>query len=410
MSKGAHTNPAITWKNGVVALVMLLGFIGPLNIAMWLWGAGAYCPAIPMFAIMENINDKMSKPNPDGGADLIWGTGVCTIYLKPYDEQYDEVESSGNHFGIKVVMHEFIHCLQHGLVSGDADPAVRYDTIDVIVENKCGIPDVYASKTVAAFAALPAEFRLIKKVVVFYACGNGYEYTQAEIEDKVYGAGCPGMSPNQGPWEDLNGFGEGDAEYYSMNTIMPAVVQPWTTPYNGPAEWTQKNTECLQRCGLPGNDKFRIGDLSEKHVEDQMIPALRDGGYDDCRNNCTGELVIKFLLERRPATTVAEILDVWKGAGSVGFGASWETSIGESWQDFSKALERSSSYTNDASSDGSPGQAKGDEYIPEFTPAKIGGLTAALVFVSFCCFVKLVLLVRNVVTAHRANAEPSSAV
>ena len=94
------------------------------------------------------------------------------------------------------------------------------------------------------------------------------------------------MSPNQGPWEDLNGFGEGDAEYYSMNTIMPAVVQPWTTPYNGPAEWTQKNTECLQRCGLPGNDKFRIGDLSEKHVEDQMIPALRDGGYDDCRNNC----------------------------------------------------------------------------------------------------------------------------
>jgi hypothetical protein len=93
MSKGAYTNPAITWKNGVVALVMLLGFIGPLNIAMWLWGAGAYCPAIPMFAIMENINDKMSKPNPDGGADLIWGTGVCTIYLKPYDEQYDEVES-----------------------------------------------------------------------------------------------------------------------------------------------------------------------------------------------------------------------------------------------------------------------------------------------------------------------------
>ena len=66
--------------------------------------------------------------------------------------------------------------------------------------------------------------------------------------------------------------------------------------------------------------------------------------------------------------------------------------------------------SNDASSDGSPGQAKGDEYIPEFTPAKIGGLTAALVFVSFCCFVKLVLLVRNVVTAHRANAEPSSAV
>ena len=141
-----------------------------------------------------------------------------------------------------------------------------------------------------------------------------------------------------------------------------------------------------------------------------MIPALRDGGYDDCRNNCIGELVIKFLLERRPATTVAEILDVWKGAGSVGFGASWETSIGESWQDFSKALERSSSYTNDASSDGSPGQAKGDEYIPEFTPAKIGGLTAALVFVSFCCLAKLVLLVRNVVTAHRANAEPSSAV
>ena len=92
---------------------------------------------------------------------------MCTIYLKPYDEDFDETESEMNDFGVKVVMHEYVHCLQHGLVSGDADPAVRYDDIEVIVENPCGIPDVYVEKTKDAFVALPDAFRLVRKVVVF---------------------------------------------------------------------------------------------------------------------------------------------------------------------------------------------------------------------------------------------------
>ena len=413
MSKGTGATPAMTWKSGVLAVILLLGIIGPLLIVSWMWGGPGFCPAVPMMSQMENINDKMSKPNPDGGADLMWGTGICTIYLRPYDPDDENhlVESDSNSFGVKIVMHEYIHCLQQGLVSGDVDPAVRFDTIDVTVENKCGIDDVYASKTIAAFADLPAEFRLVKKVVVFYACGNGYEYTQAEIEEKVYGAGCPGMDPMRSPGRNLNGFGEGDAEYYAMNTIMPAVVTGWTTPYNGPNEWTQKNTECKQRCGLPGNAAFKIGDMGEDSVDNKMIREMQDAGYDDCRNNCIGELVIKFLLDRRPATTIADILNIWKGSGSVGFGASWEAQIGESWQDFSKALERDPNYTNDPSSEGTPGQAKGSEYdLSDDMPAMFGGFTFVGVFVSFCCLVKLGLMARSLLTSRRAGQESISAV
>jgi hypothetical protein len=152
-SRGDERVPS--WKLVALTATLLLFFVGPLILISWLWGGPGFCPAIPMMEIMTNINDKMSSPNPDGGADLVWGTGVCTIYLKPYDEDFDETESETNDFGVKIVMHEYVHCLQHGLVSGDADPAVRYDDIEVIVENPCGIPDVYVEKTKDAFVALP---------------------------------------------------------------------------------------------------------------------------------------------------------------------------------------------------------------------------------------------------------------
>lgn len=398
--------PKVTWKSGVVVLFLLLGLVAPLLVLSWIWGGPGFCPAVPMMSIMTNINDKMSQQNPDGGADLIWGTGVCTIYLKPYsDDGYDEVESSTNSFGIKIVMHEYVHCLQHGLVSGDADPSVTYDTIDVTVLNKCGIPEVYATKTIAAFADLPTEFRLIKKVVVFYACGNGYEFAQSEIETEVYGAGCPGMAPMNAPWQNLNGFGEGDAEYYSMTTIMPAVAAQWTTPYDGAADWATRKTNCAEACGLPGNDLFVIGDLSEPWVEDKMIRGLQDGGLDGCRNNCIGEVVMTFLLTRRPATTVGEVFSVWAGAGSVGFGESWEATMGESWQSFSRALERDANHTNDASSEGYPGQALGTNYYEEEMPAMLTGVSAALALVATGCLVKLALVTRRVLSSRNTGGK-----
>ena len=229
-SRGDERVPS--WKLVALTATLLLFFVGPLILISWLWGGPGFCPAIPMMEIMTNINDKMASPNPDGGADLVWGTGVCTIYLKPYDEDFDETESEMNDFGVKIVMHEYVHCLQHGLVSGDADPAVRYDDIEVIVENPCGIPDVYVEKTKDAFVALPDAFRLVRKVVVFFACGGGQEYAQSDIETLVYGAGCPGMSAVKGPYANLNGFGEGDAEYFSLNVMMPSVVASWETPFD----------------------------------------------------------------------------------------------------------------------------------------------------------------------------------
>ena len=201
MSKGTGATPAMTWKSGVLAVILLLGITGPLLIVSWMWGGPGFCPAVPMMSQMENINDKMSKPNPDGGADLMWGTGICTIYLRPFDPDDENhlVESDSNSFGVKVVMHEYIHCLQQGLVSGDVDPAVRFDTIDVTVENKCGIDDVYASKTIAAFADLPAEFRLVKKSSSSTRAATGTSTRRLRSRKRFTARGAPGWIPCAAP-------------------------------------------------------------------------------------------------------------------------------------------------------------------------------------------------------------------
>ena len=121
--------------------------------------------------------------------------------------------------------------------------------------------------------------------------------------------------------------------------------------------------------------------------------------------------MIEFLGAGRPAGTIAESLNSWRGSGCVGFGASWEAQIGESWQDFSKALERDPNYTNDPSSEGTPGQAKGSDYVTsDDMPAMFGGFTFVGVFVSFCCLVKLGLMARSLLTSRRAGQESISAV
>ena len=60
MSKGTGATPAMTWKSGVLAVILLLGIIGPLLIVSWMWGGPGFCPAVPMMSQMENINDKMN--------------------------------------------------------------------------------------------------------------------------------------------------------------------------------------------------------------------------------------------------------------------------------------------------------------------------------------------------------------
>jgi hypothetical protein len=401
-SKGDERVPS--WKLVALTATLLLFFVGPLILISWLWGGPGFCPAIPMMEIMTNINDKMSSPNPDGGADLVWGTGVCTIYLKPYDEDFDETESETNDFGVKIVMHEYVHCLQHGLVSGDADPAVRYDDIEVIVENPCGIPDVYVEKTKDAFVALPDAFRLVRKVVVFFACGGGQEYAQSDIETLVYGAGCPGMSAMKAPYANLNGFGEGDAEYLSLNVMMPSVVTSWETPFDGPAYWENRQAECRDDCGMPGQEAFRLGDLSETHVDERLIPSMRDAGFDGCRNNCIGEIVITFLLEeRRPETTPDDVLALWRLAGKVGFGAAWESVTGESWRTFSAAFERDPEYTDDTQSEGSEGQALGTTYLDESLPAVMAGVTACLAVVACASLGGLGRAAQKTIAARRAR-------
>jgi uncharacterized membrane protein YccC len=79
--------------------------------------------------------------------------------------------------------------------------------------------------------------------------------------------------------------------------------------------------------------------------------------------------------------------------------------MGESWDEFSKALERDSQYTNDPVAEGYPGQAKGTKYIFEEVPAMLAGVTAALAFCACGALVKLLFLARAVLLSRRAGVD-----
>ena len=182
------------------------------------------------------------------------------------------------------------------------------------------------------------------------------------------------MSAMKGPYANPNGFGEGDAEYLSLNVMMPSVVASWETPFDGPAYWEIRQAECRDDCGMPGQEAFRLGDLSETHVDERLIPSMRDAGFDGCRNNCIGEIVITFLLEeRRPETTPDDVLALWRLAGKVGFGAAWESVTGESWRTFSRAFERDPEYTDDTQSEGIGRPSSGDDVPRRVPPGRDGG-------------------------------------
>jgi hypothetical protein len=350
--------------------------IVPCLLISYAFGGPGFCPMI-LHSQVTNVNDKMASMNPDGGGDLMWGTGVCTIYLKPYDEAVDTVESAHNDFGIKIVMHEYIHCIQQGLVSGDVSLTKTYASPTVTVENPCDLPQVYADKTVAAFASLPKEWKVINKVVVFYGACPKKSYSTGELQ-KFYGDSCPGMAPYNHPGANLNVFGEGEAEYHSLNTLMPVVTASWTTPFAAVQYWNDRVAEGKSECGLPGNTDFKFGSGSEAHIEARLLPSLKKAGYEHCRNNYIGEAVVNFLLTSyRPETTRLELFTIWHETLKLGFGGAWEEVIGSSWSDFIEAMEKNEAFLVDPESTGSPGQPLEPVYIEEL-------LTAVIVATVFC--------------------------
>ena len=141
-------------------------------------------------------------------------------------------------------------------------------------------------------------------------------------------------------------------------------------------------------------------------MDNKMIREMQDAGYDDCRNNCIGEARDQVFVGQAPGDDNRRYPEHLEGL--------WIRRIRrllggsdrrESWQDFSKALERDPNYTNDPSSEGTPGQAKGSEYdLSDDMPAMFGGYTFVGVFVSFCCLVKLGLMARSLLTSRRAGS------
>ena len=94
---------------------------------------------------LNNINSKINvEEGPSAGADFIAGTEVCTIYTYVGDDgEFDTVESSENDFGIKVGLHEYIHCVQQGQLNGEIDDTTTsYDDIDITILNPCEVDDI----------------------------------------------------------------------------------------------------------------------------------------------------------------------------------------------------------------------------------------------------------------------------
>jgi len=329
----------------------------------WVIGVGSFCPGIRSMDQLNNINSKINvEEGPSAGADFIAGTEVCTIYTYVGDDgEFDTVESSENDFGIKVGLHEYIHCVQQGQLNGEIDDTTTsYDDIDITILNPCEVDDIFVDKMEAAFESLPSAWRLIPKIVVFLIprWGCDFQYTMSDLQELVYGAGCPGWSPTlYGLVNEVNAIAEGEAEYYSMNVLSPLAVTDWTTPYDGPAAWNIKMSENFDSCGVPGNEFLTVRDGSSDWLAELGEDILPREGYEDCRGNPIGELTFDYLINYyRTETTATELKEIWRTAFTEGFADAFEQVLGSSWSDFIQDMEQSTEYDINPDSEGYPGQ------------------------------------------------------
>lgn len=297
----------------------------------------------------QNLIDKMANLNGEGsaGADYAKGALATTIYLFVEASKATETSDPGNDFGCKVAIHEYMHILQQGFLTGqltsvtpstDALGANRFQ-----IENPGNLPAVFGTKVKAVLDALPSSLKLLTVptyvILISQDGSTGVGSTaiattaadaMMQIQFDVAG-GCPGVDFNfrWQQWEN-NAMAEGEAEYFAENVYMDAnsANLAWPTPYAGSAGWTNRIAEDTGLLSSLDKQKLHIGDGIGNTIE-----TLEPHGW---RANPVGELVFSYLKTVwRPATTHADVMNIWlatPGAGS--YAAAFQTVMGNSWYKF----------------------------------------------------------------------------
>ena len=299
----------------------------------------------------NNLFNKMNNTEgPSAGADWAKGGKAASIYL--YVDAGNLVEESGNDFGCKVAIHEYMHVLQQGFLTGQltslTPPTDRLLTDRFQIKNPGSVPAVFETKVKAVLDALPASLKLlpVPTYVILISTltvgvGSGSIATAAtdeimELQFNVTG-GCPGVdfTFEWGQWEN-NAMAEGEAEYYAENVYMPMNLPnlAWSVPYTGEAQWTQRladNTAQLKY----NNATLHIGDGNGRTIQD-----LEQFNW---RANPVGELTYAYLKNNwRPETTHADLMQIWMDTPAAGgYQAAFATTMGRSWSQFVCDFEKS---------------------------------------------------------------------
>jgi len=159
---------------------------------------------------IDNLLEKMNNANgPSAGADYYKGAQAACLYI--YVSPADTSESPDNDFSAKVAIHEYIHVLQQGFLTGNlntlAAPADLLGAGRFVIRNPGNVPAVFGTKIKAALDAMPSTLKLLSVptyvLLISSAKGGiGSDNVDAAISDiapLLWGEECDGVDFNY-PW------------------------------------------------------------------------------------------------------------------------------------------------------------------------------------------------------------------
>ena len=300
----------------------------------------------------QNLLEKMNNANGESsaGADYYKGASAATLYI--YIEYENgaarTIEDSGNGFGCKVSIHEYIHVLQQGFLTGNLNsltpPTDTLGNNRFQIRNPANLPAVFGTKILAAMNALPSSLKLLTVptiIILIPSITGGVGSTSlADSEATAIMAiefpnNCAGVDFrfDWAQWEN-NPMAEGEAEYYAENVYigLNSAIQAWTVPYDGAGQWAQRvqdGTAMLTAPNPHGTNRQTL------HLGDGMqaaVTAMENAGW---RPNPIGELTYHYLKTQwRTSTTHAELLEIWRQAPVAGYAAAFATVMGKTWTKF----------------------------------------------------------------------------
>lgn len=280
---------------------------------------------------------------------------MAAIYLFLEHEKLEEEE--GNHFGVKVAIHEYHHVLQQGFLSRQitsTTPSATPLSNRFIVKNYGNVDPIFETKVQAAMDALPASVTLVPvpTLVILIPQRNGgigedvLAASVAEVMELQFGvaASCPTMSfAARATANENNAIAEGEAEYYSLNVYTRDAVVDWPKPFESEREWSQRVAQAKKMLGgasaQPADEMDSMWPPKGKesfHVKDGASDTM--GMLEEKEKwggNLAGELTFHYLIDQwRPVTTQEELFQIWIKTACNGWGSAFEEVMGKKWSQF----------------------------------------------------------------------------